>query len=1046
MKKNYILILLAFLFTVGFQAQVVIGEGTTVNEEMPIEPFYKWSYSQVIYHAGEINASGTITGLKYTATEPTDLENSDGWDIWLGHTSLDQHLDDNTGTSSGVAWVDISELTQVFSGTVTIENQVVSITLDTPFEYNGTDNLMVAVNETSNVNDAYDGSGEDFFCTPTSGIYRGLVYYTDSFQIDPENPPAVTSSNRRESYANITFEGITQSCSNPSGFSVDNIMGTSADVSWTSASDYGWEYIVLTSEDDAPGDSDSGTAVSDASVSLSGLTPLTDYIFYARTVCASENSGWVSFSFTTDCQDLFELPFLEGFNAGSNTGLPATTPSPSETEICWTILDLSPAEAPNNASWNINGVGTALVFEGDHGAFLYTYNNQGKNDDYLITPKLNLTGNDRLKFAAKSYTGDSPENSMEVLMSSTGNAAEDFTIVLSETTQYAGGEDWTEVSIDLSAYTGEHYIAFHVPPTDNEGYYMSLDAVIVEVNPTCDTPLNVTISNLTSSSADASWDAGATGETEWEYVLQTAGDSAPTGSGTSVSTNSVTLDGLTQGGEYDFYVRAVCGTDNYSEWTPLYGVYFMIPPVGGVCTDPIVIDALPYSTTDNTENYQDDYSGSAGENCNESAAYYLNGDDVVYAYTATSDTSINVFMSPDATYSGIFVYDSCDDIGVECVAGIGVSNDDNREFDMNVYSGTTYYIVISTWASPQSVGYDLVISENTCQDPVITPTANTCDGSTGEWTIDVDVSDLGSSSLYTITDNLGNVQYAQAAGVLTFGPYTGSSPVTFTATGDDSNCDQTFTVLSSCMACAATYTSGCGYGDGVVSFAMGSIYNWSGCNDTDGENGYSVYTGNVSVNCQDEACDYITDLAQGETYDVTVETGYGSQWVTMWIDFNDDYEYTEDEKIVTDYVIADGAGSGDHSATFPAVIPADANLGEHTLRVRTNWQASSGDPCEAYTYGETEDYAVVITDALSINDVELADLRIYPNPVDGNYVTIKSPIGGDKYVELFDINGRRVLATTISGDMLDISSINTGFYMVEVTVNGYKKVSKLIIE
>ena len=102
-------------------------------------------------------------------------------------------------------------------------------------------------------------------------------------------------------------------------------------------------------------------------------------------------------------------------------------------------------------------------------------------------------------------------------------------------------------------------------------------------------------------------------------------------------------------------------------------------------------------------------------NNNQFHNYYLNGDDVVYAYTATSDTSINVFMSPDATYSGIFVYDSCDDIGVECVAGIGVSNDDNREFDMNVYSGTTYYFVISTWASPQSVGYDLVISENTLQ-------------------------------------------------------------------------------------------------------------------------------------------------------------------------------------------------------------------------------------------------------------------------------------------------------------------------------------------
>ena len=128
MKKNYILTLLfSFLFAFSFQAQVVVGEGTTVNEEMPIEPFYKFSYSQVIYLANEINASGTITGLKYTANPETDLANSDGWDVWIGHTSLSAH---------GAAFADISELTQVYTGNVTIANQVVSITLDTPFEYN----------------------------------------------------------------------------------------------------------------------------------------------------------------------------------------------------------------------------------------------------------------------------------------------------------------------------------------------------------------------------------------------------------------------------------------------------------------------------------------------------------------------------------------------------------------------------------------------------------------------------------------------------------------------------------------------------------------------------------------------------------------------------------------------------------------------------------------------------------------------------------------------------------------------------------------------
>ena len=133
--------------------------------------------------------------------------------------------------------------------------------------------------------------------------------------------------------------------------------------------------------------------------------------------------------------------------------------------------------------------------------------------------------------------------------------------------------------------------------------------------------------------------------------------------------------------------------------------------------------------------------------------------------------SINVFMTPDAQYAGIFVYDSCDDIGVECVAGAGneyyASVIPDIDFDMNVYAGTTYYFVISTWSS-NPTGYDLSITENTCTDPVINFTVNACDSATDEYTVDVDITYMGSSSQYTVSDDLGNVQYAQAAGVLTF--------------------------------------------------------------------------------------------------------------------------------------------------------------------------------------------------------------------------------------------------------------------------------------
>ena len=72
-------------------------------------------------------------------------------------------------------------------------------------------------------------------------------------------------------------------------------------------------------------------------------------------------------------------------------------------------------------------------------------------------------------------------------------------------------------------------------------------------------------------------------------------------------------------------------------------------------------------------------------------------------------------------------------------------------------------------------------------------------------------------------------------------------------------------------------------------------------------------------------------------------------------------------------------------------------------------------------------------------------MRIYPNPVDGNFVTILSPVNGVKSIEVFDLNGRVVIDTTINNNMLDVSSINSGFYMIKVTIDGQSKISKLVV-
>ena len=99
---------------------------------------------------------------------------------------------------------------------------------------------------------------------------------------------------------------------------------------------------------------------------------------------------------------------------------------------------------------------------------------------------------------------------------------------------------------------------------------------------------------------------------------------------------------------------------------------------------------------------------------------------------------------------------------------------------------------------------------------------------------------------------------------------------------------------------------------------LADIDNPSGC-----EGGYSNFT-NLS-----------TDLVVGDTYDVTVTTGYGDQHVRIWIDYNDDFIFSLDEMVVSDYEIANGQGQGSYTETFQMTIPEGAVLGTHTMRIKS---------------------------------------------------------------------------------------------------------------
>ncbi len=162
---------------------VTIGTGTVVDQHLPMEPYYGYSYTQSIYLQSEIANAGTIRKIRYQYTGSVW---TDAIVIYMGHTTKTEF----TGVTD---YVPVAELTEVYNGSFTSAAGWIEITLTTPFVYNNTDNLVIAVDENTA---GYHSTGDDFYCTSVSGN-RSVYYYQDG--APGPNPEAPTASNQNVS-------------------------------------------------------------------------------------------------------------------------------------------------------------------------------------------------------------------------------------------------------------------------------------------------------------------------------------------------------------------------------------------------------------------------------------------------------------------------------------------------------------------------------------------------------------------------------------------------------------------------------------------------------------------------------------------------------------------------------------------------------------------------------------------------------------------------------------------------------------------------------
>ncbi len=83
---------------------------------------------------------------------------------------------------------------------------------------------------------------------------------------------------------------------------------------------------------------------------------------------------------------------------------------------------------------------------------------------------------------------------------------------------------------------------------------------------------------------------------------------------------------------------------------------------------------------------------------------------------------------------------------------------------------------------------------------------------------------------------------------------------------------------------------------------------------------------------------------------------------------------------------------------------------------------------------------------LSVNQNTAESFAIFPNPATKGYVNITSLVSGAKTIAIYDVLGKQIMNTVITGDRLDISSLNSGIYIVKISQAKTSITKKLIVK
>ncbi|EDM44917.1 hypothetical protein SCB49_02314 [unidentified eubacterium SCB49] len=241
---------------------------------------------------------------------------------------------------------------------------------------------------------------------------------------------------------------------------------------------------------------------------------------------------------------------------------------------------------------------------------------------------------------------------------------------------------------------------------------------------------------------------------------------------------------------------------------------------------------------------------------------------------------------------------------------------------------------------------------------------------------------------------------------------------------------------------------------GIKQFQLGDINADNGANgcNTEPEDGPAGYADRTYLST------ILSNLAGNNVYTLKARTnwnnGAGVEVLSAWIDFNDNSIFEASEQIIAGEAF-EVVNALDE---FEFTVPVGSALGEHTLRVKAINGNASGDinnPCSDYSYGETQDYTVVIDEILGTSDNQIKDSDLIVESLDNNHfdITLTTQLESNVYVALYNSIGQQLKYKKIQQEgntfklSLNMESASTGVYFVKliaVDQNTFKTVRILV--